>query len=153
MNKMISEKLQKRTYADTVLSCIFCFLAVACAAWQFVNFLIHPKEKEFLTNSLCTLVIFAELGLLALILLEIRKTGKPFSKKIITKLRLMAIILFGGGLIPSYMTSSISENESLISASFDMQNILIITLGVIIGIISEIFVYGLSLQEDNDSIA
>ncbi len=153
MNKMISEKLQKRTYADTVLSCIFCFLAVACAAWQFVNFLIHPKEKEFLTNSLCTLVIFAELGLLALILLEIRKTGKPFSKKIITKLRAMAVILFVGGLIPSCVTSAVSESVVNVKFSFDMRNILTIGIGVIIGILSEVFVYGLGLQEDNDSIA
>ncbi len=153
MNKTMSEKLKKRTFADTVLSCIFCFCAIVGVVYQFIGYVNHPKIKEYISNGLFTVVIFAELCFLSLILLEIRKTGKPFSKKIITKLRVMAIILFGGGLIPSYMTSSISENESLVSATFDMQNVLIIALGVIIGIISEIFVYGLSLQEDNDSIA
>ncbi|MBP5379625.1 MAG: DUF2975 domain-containing protein [Ruminococcus sp.] len=153
MNKMISEKLKKRTFIDTILSCIFCFAAIGCAVWQFMSYLSHTNTKEYLINSLYTLVIFAELGLLAMILLEIRKTGKPFSKKIITKLRIMAVILFAGGLIPSYASVPVSENEYSVTVSFDMQNILIIAIGVMIGIISEIFVYGLSLQEDNDLIA
>ena len=108
---------------------------------------------SFTKASLCSLVIFAELGLLALILLEIRKTGKPFSKKIITKLRLMAVILLAGGLIPSCSTIPVDDSQFAVTISFDMQNILIIGIGVIIGILSEVFVYGLSLQEDNDSIA
>lgn len=151
MNRMISEKLKKRTFIDTILSCIFCFAALVCAIWQFMCYVDHKNTGEYLINSLCALVIFAELGLLALILLEIRRTGKPFSKNIITKLRIMAVMLFAGGLIPSYATVPFSENE--ISLVFDMQNILKIGIGVIIGIISEVFVYGLSLQEDNDLIA
>ena len=79
MNKMISEKLKKRTFIDTILSCLFCFTALVLSIWQFIGYVDHPNTKEYLTNSICTLVIFSELGLLALILLEIRKTGKPFS--------------------------------------------------------------------------
>ena len=153
MNKTISEKLKKRTFIDTVLSCILCFAALGAAVWQFMRFAGNMRLKEYLTNSLCSLVIFAELGLLALILLEIRRTGKPFSKKIITKLRIMAVILFAGGLIPSCSTIPVDDSQFAVSLSFDMQNILLIALGVIIGIISEVFVYGLSLQEDNDLIA
>lgn len=153
MNKMISEKLKKRTFIDTVLSCILCFAALGAAIWQFIHFTEHTKMKEYLPNSLGSLVIFAELGLLALILLEIRKTGKPFSKKIIAKLRIMAVVLFAGGLIPSCSTIPVADSQYAVTLSFDMQNILIIAAGVIIGIISEIFVYGLSLQEDNDLIA
>ena len=153
MNKMISEKLKKRTFADTVLSCILCFVALGAAVWQFMRFAGDTIITEYLTNSLYSLVIFAELGLLALILLEIRRTGKPFSKKIITKLRIMAVVLFAGGLIPSCSTIPVDDKQYAVSFSFDMQNILIIAAGVIIGIISEVFVYGLSLQEDNDLIA
>ncbi|WP_294754760.1 hypothetical protein [uncultured Ruminococcus sp.] len=153
MNKMISEKLKKRTFIDTILSCLFCLAALVLSVWQFIGYADHTNMKEYLSNSLCSLVIFAELGLLALILLEIRKTGKPFSKKIITKLRLMAVILLAGGLIPSCSTIPVDDSQFAVTISFDMQNILIIGIGVIIGILSEVFVYGLSLQEDNDSIA
>jgi hypothetical protein len=150
---MISEKLKKRTFIDTVLSCILCFVALGAAVWQFIRFAGDTLFMEYLANSLCSLAIFAELGLLALILLEIRRTGKPFSKKIITKLRIMAVVLFAGGLIPSCSTIPVDDSQFAVSLSFDMQNILIIAAGVIIGIISEVFVYGLSLQEDNDLIA
>ncbi len=153
MNNILSEKLKKRTFIDTVLSCFFCIAALVCAICQFIGYVGHQSAKEYLTNSLYALVIFAELGLLALILLEIRKTGKPFSKKIITKLRIMAIILFAGGLIPSCATTPLSDNELSLSVSFDMHNLLIIGIGIIVGIISEVFVYGFSLQQDNDLIA
>lgn len=153
MNKTISEKLKKRTFIDTVLSCILCFAALGAVIWQLTCYASNTDIKEYLSNSLYSLVIFAEIGLLALILLEIRKTGKPFSKRIITKLRIMAVVLFAGGLIPSFTTTPISEAEYSVSMVFDMQNILLLALGVIIGIVSEVFVYGLSLQEDNDMIA
>ena len=152
MNKMISEKLKKRTFIDTVLSCILCLTALVFAVIQFVCYLENTSTTEHLTNSLCSFVIFAELGLLALILLEIHKTGKPFSKRIIAKLRIMAVMLFAIGLIPSQQVISSSEADYSVMI-FDMHNLLLVALGVIIGIISEIFVYGLSLQEDNDLIA
>lgn len=153
MNNFISEKLKKRTFIDTILSCIFCLAVLVTAIWQFMRYVNHRNMTEYLTNSLYSLVIFAEIGILSLILLEIRKTGKPFSKKIITKLRIMAVILFVGGLIPSYSTVKLDDTNTLVSVTFDMKNILLIGIGVIIGIISEVFVYGLSLQEDNDLIA
>jgi hypothetical protein len=153
MNKMISEKLKKRTFIDTILSCFFCFAALVFAVWQLIVFIGNTHIKAYLTNSLCSFVIITELGLLALILLEIRKTGKPFSKKIIAKLRIMAVTLFAGGLIPSTTTTPISDREFGVIVCFDMRNFLIIGIGVIIGILSEVFVYGLSLQEDNDLIA
>ena len=152
MNKKISEKLKKRTSIDTVLCCILCLAALIFAVIQFACYLDNSNITEHLTNSLCSFVIFAELGLLALILLEIRKTGKPFSKRIIVKLRIMAAMLFAVGLIPSHQTIPTSEVEYSVML-FDMHTILLLALGFTIGIISEVFVYGLSLQEDNDLIA
>ena len=152
MNKMISEKLKKRTFIDTVLSCVFCLAALVFAVIQFACYLENTSVTEHLTNSLCSFAIFTELGLLALILLEIHKTGKPFSKRIIVKLRIMAVMLFTVGLIPSQQTIPTSEVEYSVMI-YDMHNILLLALGVIIGILSEVFVYGLSLQEDNDMIA
>jgi len=80
MSNTISYKLKKRTFADTVISCVICVAALAASVWQFVCFL-NGEGKPFITNAVYNFIIFAELGLLSLILLEIRKTGKPFSKK------------------------------------------------------------------------
>ena len=152
MTDAISNKLKNRTFADTVITCLICAAALAASVWQLVCFL-NGEGKAYITNAVYDLLIFAEMGLLSLILLEIRKTGKPFSKQIITKLRVMAVILFIGGIMPSYTDIRIDDNTEMVSFAFDAQNILIIFIGVIIGIISEVFVYGLSLQEDNDLIA
>ena len=152
MNDSMSKALKKRTRIDTVLSCVFCLAALVFAVIQFACYLENTSVTEHLTNSLCSFAIFTELGLLALILLEIHKTGKPFSKRIIVKLRIMAVILFTVGLIPSQQTIPTSEVEYSVMI-YDMHNILLLALGVIIGILSEVFVYGLRLQEDNDMIA
>ena len=152
MNNTISVNLKKRTFIDTVLSCILCSTALVFSVIQFVCYLENTSVTEHLTNSLCSFVIFAELGLLALILLEIHKTGKPFSKRIIAKLRIMAVMLFAVGLIPAQQTMPTSEVGYSVMI-FDMHNLLLLAIGVVIGIISEVFVYGLGLQEDNDLIA
>jgi len=65
----------------------------------------------------------------------------------------MAVILFIGGLMPSYTEIGVDAQTEMVTFTFDAKNMLIIFIGVIIGIISEVFVYGLSLQEDNDLIA
>ena len=152
MNNMISTSLKKRTFADMIISVLICAGALIAAAWQFVAYL-SKRDPIYLSNAVYSLVIFGELGLISLILLEIRKTGKPFSKKITAKLRFMALILIAGGAMPRFSEVSTEPLTYSVSVYFDMLNILVIFAGVIIGIISEIFVYGLSLQEDNDLIA
>ena len=149
MNNTISTSLKKRTFADMIISVLICAGALIAAAWQFVAYL-SKRDPIYLSNAVYSLVIFGELGLISLILLEIRKTGKPFSKKITAKLRFMALILIAGGAMPRFSEVSTEPLTYSVSVYFDMLNILVIFAGVIIGIISEIFVYGLSLQEDND---
>ena len=149
MNNTISTSLKKRTFADMILSVLICAGALIAAAWQFAAYL-SKRDPIYLSNAVYSLVIFGELGL---ILLEIRKTGKPFSKKITAKLRFMALILIAGGAMPRFSEVSTEPLTYSVSVYFDMLNILVMFAGVIVGIISEIFVYGLSLQEDNDLIA
>ena len=123
MNDSMSKALKKRTRIDTVLSCVFCLAALVFAVIQFACYLENTSVTEHLTNSLCSFAIFTELGLLALILIEIHKTGKPFSKRIIVKLRIMAVMLFTVGLIPSQQTIPTSEVEYSVMI-YDMHNIL-----------------------------
>ena len=152
MNDIISKDLKKRTCADTFISCVLCFGELAFSVYHIIEY-IRGGSPECISNAVYCFVIFAELGLLSLILLEIKKTGKPFSKKIITKLRAMTLFLMLGGLMPRITELKTQAGNDAISFTFSSMNMLIIFLGIIIGIISEIFVYGLSLQEDNDMIA
>ena len=152
MNNTMSTGLKKRTFTDTVITCIFCAAALAVSVWQLISFLIG-RVPQYLSNAAYSFSIFAELGLLSLILLEIRKTGVPFSKKIITKLRIMAVIMIVTGIVPSYHMMRVTETNTDIYVTFDSKNLLIMVVGVVIGILSEVFVYGYELQQDNDSIA
>ena len=71
----------------------------------------------------------------------------------IVLLRIMAVILFLAGLMPSFVEVESEPNMVAVSTTFNFQNFLLIALAAIIGVISEIFVYGKALQEDNDLIA
>lgn len=150
MNYSMSAKLKKRTFTDTVISCILCAAAIVFSACQVISF-FSTDDPQHISYAVYFFIIFAELGLLSMILVEIRKTGRPFSAGIITRLRIMAIILMAGGLMPNL--SNVEESGTILSMNFDIKNLIIAFLGVIVGIISEIFVYGRDLQEDNDTIA
>ena len=150
MNYSMSAILKKRTFTDTIISCILCIAAIVFSAFQIVRY-ISTDDPQHISNAVYCFIIFAELGLLSLILVEIRKTGRPFSSKIVTKLRIMAIVLMAGAIMPNL--SNAEESSTLLLLDFDIKNLIIAFLGVIVGIISEIFVYGRSLQEDNDMIA
>ncbi|EXM37613.1 hypothetical protein RASY3_13890 [Ruminococcus albus SY3] len=154
MNPKISGKLKKRSIINSVVIGLLCFTSLVVAICEFISYINNPQMIELLINGIYTLAIFSELGLLAMILLEIRKTGKPFSKKIITKLRIMGFILFvTGALVPPYYTIPISEHEYCRALNYNTTNILVIGISIIIGLISEVFVYGLKLQQENDLIA
>ncbi len=66
---------------------------------------------------------------------------------------LWQLICFIGDIVPSYQQISTGETSAAVSVTFDSKNLLIIVVGVVIGILSEVFVCGYELQQDNDSIA
>ncbi|WP_295072379.1 DUF2975 domain-containing protein [Ruminococcus sp.] len=152
MNDSISKDLKKRTFADTFISCGLCFVELAFSVYHIIEY-FRGGSPECISNAVYCFIIFAELGLLSLILLEIKRTGKPFSKKIITKLRAMSLILIVGGIMPRITEMTSKNGNEAISFTFSSMNMLVIFLGIIIGILSELFVYGMSLQKDNDLIA
>lgn len=159
----LSKDLKKRTFADMIISIILCAGAAAYLISMLVSFL-NNGMPEYITNMLYTAAIILELIMLISIFLEIRKKGKPFSKSVIIKLRIMAVLLMIVGCVPNLMlvpNGPVEEMTDLFTEEissmrvvyFGTQNLLVILLGVIIGIISEVFVYGGKLQEDNDLIA
>ncbi|MCR4795622.1 MAG: hypothetical protein K5898_10765 [Ruminococcus sp.] len=152
MNNTISNSLKSRTFADTIISCLLCFVELGFAVYHIIEY-ICGGTPECISNAVYSFIIAVELGLLSLILLEIKKTGKPFSKKIIIKLRAMALVLIIGGLMPRIDEITSEGGNEALSFTLNSTNMLIIFIGIMIGILSEIFVYGHSLQQDNDLIA
>jgi hypothetical protein len=152
MNNTLSTDLKKRACADTIISCLLCFAELGFSVYHIIEY-IRGGSPECISNAVYSFVIAVELGLLSLILLEIKKTGRPFSKKIIIKLRAMALVLIVSGLMPRIEEITSEGGNEAISFTFSSMNMLVIFLGIIIGILSEIFVYGMSLQKDNDLIA
>lgn len=152
MNDPKITSLKKRTYADMVLSGLLAAGALIAGIYSLIT-LVDNGPKQYLTNAVYSFAISFVLFLLCLILANVRKNGKPFSVAIIWKLRIIAVILIAAGCMPSYVEVNISDGMTVVSATVNFQNFLIMALGVIIGVISEIFVYGHKLQEDNDLIA
>jgi hypothetical protein len=89
-----------------------------------------------------------------LIMKNIIKEGRPFSKTNILFLRIVAILVMLTSIIPgvikSLMTFFIFLNPEI---SSEYINFLGLILGVLIGILSNIFKHGSEIQEDIDNIA
>lgn len=103
-------------------------------------------------RSILLAVVFV---LLALILGEIQKNGKPFTKANCTKLRVMAIITICCAFVPMLVASvaGFFDPNATFQLSLEMNDIFLGIAGAIIGIVSEIFYYGNELQDEMDSIA
>lgn len=107
-----------------------------------------------LNGSVQGLVMSITFVIISLIIFEIMKHGKPFSKRIIVKLRVLGIWVMLSAYLPdvvSFIVEFLKNNEGYFFP--DMSNVFVSLLGVLLIIISEIFYYGHELQEDVDSIA
>ena len=111
---------------------------------------IISKIKE----TINCLIVESILILLYLILLTVKKGNSPFTKKSVVMLRIMAGLCIALallspviGMVGSFVTFGYYAGK--ISA----MNLYILIMGVVFGLIGEIFKYGIMLQEDSDSIA
>ncbi|MBQ8961420.1 MAG: hypothetical protein IJ071_09480 [Ruminococcus sp.] len=152
MNANKTAALKKRTVIDLVASGII-GAAAAVAGIVFLFKYADGAPKQYLTNAVYSIALAAEVLLLCLILIHVRIKGTPFTKTVIWILRIMAVILFLTGCMPSFVEVSSDPSSFAVSTTFGFQNFLVFGLGAVIGVISEIFVYGRELQEDNDLIA
>ncbi|MDE6314681.1 MAG: hypothetical protein K2M46_13880 [Lachnospiraceae bacterium] len=144
-------KLKKRTFADTICTII---IAIATLFISVIELMSYQYTKghfsECITNGVNGIIVSVIMGLVAAIFVELRIKGKPFSKSIIWLLRIIAVILIFGAYVPDIIASIITNSEITILST---EHLLVVILGVTIGMLSEIFVYGYQLQEDMDSIA
>lgn len=147
------EALKKRTRSDMVISFVFAVFMGVTAFSQIESYIMGGRNRQNLYNAMYSVVIGVVCIILGLILREVQLHGKPFTKKIIVMLRCVAVIVIVGGLVPAMASPFVNSNGNGMSYHFDVINFAFSVLGVLIGIISEIFVYGYELQDDNDSIA
>ncbi len=142
------EALKKRTRMDTV--CLFVFAGVF-AAITIGKLLMHSAGAAVGNLFLCVIFLLA-----GLIFTDIRRHGKPFAKSVIRKLRILAVTVMCSGIL-SDLAESFARSKALsepLELYLDDRFIISTALlGVIIGILSEIFVYGHALQDDMDQIA
>ncbi|NLK65771.1 MAG: DUF2975 domain-containing protein [Tissierellia bacterium] len=155
-----AESLKKRTFADMICSLVISAISIyvfITEMWTY--FSTNGAFPKHITRALYALFVLGFTLITGLILLEVCKTGKPFSRKIINKLRVLAILVIVAGFLPDAVTPIVDDMLNGASTQigfklvFSEKNIIITVIGVVIGIVSEIFVYGYELQDDMDSIA
>ena len=155
MKDVKAEGLQKRIKADMIFSVVVAVIMLGVAIANFVFYFVHDGNySEILCGAVQALVTCGGLIIVSLIMIEISKKGKPFSKSIIMKLRVLAVWVMLGVFLPN-MVTFIVELVKMQESEFSLggRDVFVGILGVTIGIISEIFYYGYELQEDMDSIA
>ena len=142
------EALKRRTLIDTVCSFVFAGVFAAAAVGKLLT---HSAGTAVGNAILC--VVFLLTGL---IFTDIRRNGKPFAMSVIRKLRILAVTVMCSGFLSDF-AESFARSKAL-AEPFELNLddrfiIFTVLLGVIIGILSEVFVYGHALQDDMDQIA
>lgn len=166
----LQNDLRKRINADSKCTIAVAVIMGVVTIIKFVGLLVSWNTREKLgdmyteTASLDTMiksVVFygfmcVLLIIFSTILNEIHKTGKPFSKKIIIKLQIMAVLLIVLGVLPDMVimiVGFVGPASAFTVNLFEYDNVLPMVFGVCIGLVSEIFKYGYEIQEDIDQIA
>lgn len=145
--------LNKRLKTDRFINLIVIGLDLFIAVFQLIRF-IDTGDTMALRRSIHAFFSTIALFLLAMILKRITVTGKPFDLKVINFMRGMAVAIMIGGILPPFAEGFVEVTKgNMFDLNFGDIDIFIPLAGVIVGIISEIFVYGKDLQEDNDLIA
>ncbi len=159
-SKVLVERIKRDTFYTKLMAG-----AVACVSLIFlVRFITTIISGNYAQNNLqsdaanfvragCGAAAFV---MLSIILSEICKTGKPFTKGIEKKLRSIAWVLVFSPMAAIFADTLAGFIDSTATSSqrhYTTVDWIILMFAVVIGIISEIFHYGVNLEEDMDSIA
>ncbi|MBQ9908024.1 MAG: hypothetical protein IJM46_14765 [Oscillospiraceae bacterium] len=146
------EALNKRTRTDVLITLL---LSAVFAVRAVIKLFRHAPDAA--CSSMFLFVIFLLTGL---IFVDIRKNGKPFAKSVITKMRTLAVTVCISGYVSQFVDCIAEGIRNHGGEAFpftfyldDRHSVYMFLLGTLIGILSEIFVYGHALQNDMDQIA
>lgn len=164
----MKDELKKRLHADTICTIIITVATTITGLLRMISFITllptagnkangFEEVRSSLNDSVCHLFIGAALILLCIILGGIRKNGEPFAAKNVKLMRAMSIILCIGSVMPIFNSLIVDFlDPNFVSRSIDFFALIdyaMLIFAVVVGIVSEIFTYGVKLQADADSIA
>jgi hypothetical protein len=145
-----SISLIKRMKADMVCSWIIAIIFLGISVYYFFNI---TKDSNLFVRMSCITV--AQI-LLSVILTSIVRNGRPFIEGNVKRIRTMAIVLLASfplEMIASMTAGVLKKGNSTGEIKIDFAGLMIMFIGAVIGIISEIFFYGKELEEEMDKIA
>lgn len=145
--------LNKRLNSDRNVSLILGIAIAVVGVLQTATFFVggDPEAIRRAVHAFtCAIVLFIIYRALSVI----RKEGRPFTDKIIKYLRTAAVVIMIGGFLPPFLEMAAATFKGdMYTWNMGDFDLLVPVIGVTVGIISEMFVYGKDLQEDNDLIA
>ena len=109
---------------------------------------------EYIVRAVQCLLGAAVFFMIYCIFAQIRQRTSPFTKKNVFFLRAASVLTMLLGLLPGAVKlfiSVVAYNSTYVP--FAVGSLMIIMIGVVLGMISEVFRYGCELQEDLDQIA
>lgn len=138
----------------TIVALVAVIITTIANVWTFSM----SKDFDVFNQILYGVFSSVVLGMLAWIFVDVKKIGTPFAKPVIKKLQIMAWIIMVAAFAPDLITQFVQMAAGfsvriIFEITIGSKSIFIMWLGVIVGITSEIFKYGVKLQEDVDSIA
>lgn len=158
-----SKELQKRIKTDSICTRVIAggigILAIAVLI-ALITSIVDPKPDQvapeiILGNLVRIVFVFVTFIILSMFMQDLYKTGKPFTKKSITRLRAIAIISMIGAVLPELVSSiaGMFDADAVFTLEVNFADIIIILLAAVFGILSEVFEYGYELQQEMDEIA
>ena len=150
-----SAKLNKRLQTDRIINLVVMAVVFFICVVQIFIF-VRTGEVRVLQRSIHSLTIAVCLLLVSAALGHIKITGKPFDKKIITLLQVISVVTITGGflaIMAGPVVTMLINGSASVNIDLSGVDLIVPLLGVMLGIISEIFSYGNDLQADNDLIA
>lgn len=117
----------------------------------------NPKAAliiEYSVRAFQCLLGAAVFFMMYLIFVQVQKEHTPFTRKNVRYLRIAAVLTMLLGLLPGAVKlfmSIVVYNSTYVP--FTVGALLTVVIGIVLGMISEIFMYGCAVQEDLDQIA
>ena len=169
-NQNKQNNLQKKLYGDTFLCGVITVGAAIVGIARLCSFFSlnarlgkdgtledYAVLKDHLDVGVTGTLLAAALVFLFLTLLEIHKTGRPFSKSICRDLRTMGWLILAAGLsrtVTDVISGFITPfNSDIYFVLADARTLLLAVFAAVVLIFAEVVNYGCSIQEDLDSIA
>lgn len=164
MKEKRSMELIKRLKLDAICSWIIAIVLSVVTISFFVRFLMLINTSNYDIKEIDDVISFftrlfsitiAQI-ILSFMLRNIINTGRPFSSNNASKIRAIAIVLICSFPLEIILTlighgMCSTQNANLICINYE--GIILMFIGTIIGIISEIFFYGKELEDEMDQIA